>query len=156
MYHPGRCANIIYNGELLGTMGEMHPDVAERYGITERVYTCEILFSIIILHAVKEILYKPLPKYPAVTRDISLLVANEVTLGDIEDVIRENGGDILEDAVLFDVYRGKQVGEGMKSVAFNLSYRSPDKTLTDDEVNPVHARIVEALREKLNAVQREM
>ncbi len=156
MYHPGRCANIIYNGELLGTMGEMHPDVAERYGITERVYTCEILFSIIILHAVKEILYKPLPKYPAVTRDISLLVANEVTVGDIEDVIRENGGDILEDAVLFDVYRGKQVGEGMKSVAFNLSYRSPDKTLTDDEVNPVHARIVEALREKLNAVQREM
>ncbi len=156
MYHPGRCANIIYNGELLGTMGEMHPDVAERYGITDRVYTCEILFSIIILHAAKEILYKPLPKYPAVTRDISLLTANEVTVGAIEDIIRENGGDILEDVMLFDVYRGKQVGEGMKSVAFNLSYRSPEKTLTDDEVNPVHAKIIEALREKLNAVQREM
>ena len=156
MYHPGRCANIIYNGELLGTMGEMHPDVSERYGIDGRVYTCELLFSIIMLHAKSEILYQPLPKYPAVTRDISLTVDEAVTVGAISEVIRENGGALLEDAALFDVYRGKQVGEGKKSVAFALTYRDAEKTLTDDEVNAVHSKVLEALKEQLGAIQREM
>ena len=92
MYHPGRCANIIYEGELLGTIGEIHPDVSERYGIGTRVYSCELLFSIIMLHTKSDVVYKPLPKYPAVTRDISLIVSEDVTVGAIEDVIFENGG----------------------------------------------------------------
>lgn len=156
MYHPGRCANILYNGELLGTMGEMHPDVCERYGIGTRVYSCELLFSIIMLHASSDIVYKPLPKYPAVTRDISLTVDEEVTVGAIEEVIFGNGGAILEDVALFDVYRGVQVGEGKKSVAFALTYRDLEKTLTDEEVNAVHSKVLEALKERLGAVQREM
>ncbi len=156
MYHPGRCANIIYNGELLGTVGEIHPDVAERYGIGMRVYTCELLFSVIMIHAKSQIIYRPLPKYPAVTRDISLTVDEKVTAGALEEVIRENGGSMLEDVSLFDVYRGKQVGEGKKSAAFALTYRNAEKTLTDEEVNRVHSRILEALHDQLGAVQRDI
>ena len=156
MYHPGRCANIIYNGELLGTVGEIHPDVAERYGIGVRVYTCELLFSAVMLHAKSQIIYRPLPKYPAVTRDISLTTDENVTVGALENVIRENGGRILENVSLFDVYRGKQVGEGKKSVAFALTYRDAEKTLTDEEVNSVHSRILNALNDQLGAVQRDI
>ena len=134
----------------------MHPDVCERYGIGTRVYSCELLFSIIMLHASSDIVYKPLPKYPAVTRDISLTLDEEVTVGAIEEVIFENGGAILEDVALFDVYRGVQVGEGKKSVAFALTYRDLEKTLTDEEVNAVHSKVLEALKERLGAVQREM
>ena len=156
MYHPGRCANIIYDGELLGTIGEIHPDVSQRYGIGTRVYSCELLFSIIMLHTKSDVVYKPLPKYPAVTRDISLIVSEDVTVGAIEDVIFENGEKILEDVALFDVYRGRQVGEGKKSAAFALTYRDAEKTLTDEEVNAVHSKVLEALRDRLGAVQREM
>ena len=156
MYHPGRCANILYNGELLGTIGEIHPDVAERYGVGARICACELLFSIIMLHAKSEIIYKPLPKYPAVTRDISLTVDEGVTVGAIEDVIEANGGSILEDVCLFDVYRGKQVGDGKKSVAFALSYRDAEKTLTDEEVNRVHSGILKELEAQLGAVQRDI
>lgn len=156
MYHPGRCANIISDGELIGTIGEMHPDVAERYGINERVYTCELLFTIVMAQSKTEIIYKPLPKYPAVTRDIALLVDENVTVGSIMDIIEENGGDILEKAELFDVYRGKQIESGKKSVAFALTYRDAEKTLTDDEVSEVHKNILSGLEKGLNAVLREM
>ncbi|MCI8284224.1 MAG: phenylalanine--tRNA ligase subunit beta [Firmicutes bacterium] len=156
MYHPGRCANIISRGELLGTMGEMNPDVAERYGINERVYTCELLFSAIMGQAHMEIIYKPLPKYPAVVRDIALTVSEETTVGSIKEIIEDNGGDILEKAELFDVYRGQQIESGKKSVAFSITYRNSQKTLTDEEVSEVHNTIVEKLRDKLNAVLREI
>ena len=140
----------------MGTIGEIHPDVSERYGICTRVYSCELLFSIIMLHTKSDVVYKPLPKYPAVTRDISLIVSEDVTVGAIEDVIFENGEKILEDVALFDVYRGRQVGEGKKSAAFALTYRDAEKTLTDEEVNAVHSKVLEALRDRLGAVQREM
>lgn len=156
MYHPGRCANIISDGELIGTIGEMHPDVAERYGISERVYTCELLFTIVMSQSKTEIIYKPLPKYPAVTRDIALLVDENVTVGSIMDIIEENGGELLEKAELFDVYRGKQIESGKKSVAFALTYRDAEKTLTDDEVSKVHKNILSGLEKELNAVLREM
>jgi phenylalanyl-tRNA synthetase beta chain len=156
MYHPGRCANIISNGELLGTVGEMHPDVAERYGISERVYTCELLFSAIMGQSETDIIYTPLPKYPAVTRDIALLVDEEVTVASIMDIISEKGGKLLENAELFDVYRGKQIESGKKSVAFALTYRDAGKTLTDDEVSKVHNNILSGLEKELNAVLREV
>lgn len=156
MYHPGRCANIISRGELLGTMGEMNPDVAERYGINERVYTCELLFSAIMGQARMEIIYKPLPKYPAIVRDIALTVSEETTVGSIKEIIEDNGGNILEKAELFDVYRGQQIESGKKSVAFSITYRDSQKTLTDEEVSEVHNRIVKNLRDKLNAVLREI
>lgn len=155
-YHPGRCANIISNGEMIGTMGQIRPDVAERYGISEEVYSCELLFSVIIGQTDTEVIYKPLPKYPAVERDIAMLVDEKVTVAELEKAIRENGGNILESVELFDVYRGVQIAAGRKSVAFALRYRVPDRTLTDEEVTGRQHKIVESLEEKFGAELRKM
>ena len=168
VYHPGRCARISVPSarggaddpvlyDELGIMGEIHPDVAENYGMDNvRIYCCEIMFDALIRHADTEKVYRPLPKYPSTSRDIALLVDEDMEVGKIEDVIRQYGGDILESVKLFDVYRGKQVEEGKKSVAFALTYRDRDKTLTDEEVTPVHNKVLKALKEKLNAVLREI
>ena len=169
VYHPGRCARItVPSGrpvpegmepemDELGIMGEIHPDVAENYGMDGmRIYCCEMMFDSIIRHADTEIVFSPLPKYPSTSRDIALLVEEDMEVGKIEAVIKANGGSILESVKLFDVYRGKQVEEGKKSVAFTLTYRDKDKTLTDEDVAEVHNKVLEALKEKLNAVLREM
>ena len=167
-YHPGRCARISVaaseelkavgvDTEELGIMGEIHPDVAEKYGMKgERVYCCEIMCGALERKANTEIVYTPLPKFPSTARDIALLVDEDMEVGRIEAVIKEFGGRILEDVRLFDVYRGQQVDEGKKSVAFSLIYRDKDKTLTDEEVNDVHSGVLDALKDKLNAVLREM
>ena len=168
VYHPGRCARVLVEAsdamkaageeyEELGIMGEIHPDVAETYGMDGvRVYCCELMFGAILRKANTEIVYTPLPKYPSTSRDIALLVEEEMEVGSIEKVIRDNGGSILESVRLFDVYRGKQVEEGKKSVAFTLVYRDPAKTLTDEEVATVHNGVLESLRSELGAVLREM
>ena len=137
-------------------MGEVHPDVAEKYGIGTRCYAAELLFNIIIELADLEKSYKPLPKYPAILRDIALVVDEDMAVGDILEVIREAGGKILRKAGLFDIYRGPQVGEGKKSAAFALEYRHDDKTLTDEEVDKVHENILKALREKLSVTLRDL
>ena len=167
-YHPGRCARILVpaspemknagiDTEELGIMGEIHPDVAEKYGMKgQRIYCCEIMFGALQRRADTEIVYTPLPKYPSTARDIALLVDEDMQVGRIEDVIRSYGGPILEEVRLFDVYRGKQVEEGKKSVAFSLIYRDKEKTLTDEEVTKVHSGVLDALKDKLNAVLREM
>ncbi len=162
-FHPGRCARISViseeNGESteLGVMGEVHPDVAEQYGVEGvRIYCCELMFDAIKACSDRTILYTSLPKYPSTSRDIALLVEENLEVGRIEELIRNEGGRILESVKLFDVYRGKQVEEGKKSVAFNLIYRDKDKTLTDEDVAKVHNKVLEALEHKLNAVLREM
>ena len=169
VYHPGRCARIaVPSGrqgaedadilyDELGIMGEIHPDVAENYGMDGvRIYCCELMFDAMMRHADTEIVYTPLPKYPSTSRDIALLVDEDMAVGKIEEVIRKHGKKILENVKLFDVYRGKQVEEGKKSVAFTLTYRDKDKTLTDDEVAAVHNDVLNALKDKLNAVLREI
>ena len=168
VYHPGRCARVLVEAsdamkmageeyEELGIMGEIHPDVAENYGMDGmRIYCCELMFGQIVRRADTEIVYTPLPKYPSTSRDIALLVYEDMEVGRIEKVIRERGGAILESVRLFDVYRGKQVEEGKKSVAFTLVYRDMNKTLTDQEVAEVHEGVLKALREELGAVLREM
>jgi phenylalanyl-tRNA synthetase beta chain len=168
VYHPGRCARIgvkpekgmlVFGDEIdeIGIMGEIHPDVAENYGMDGvRIYCCEIMFDTVVRYANTNTVYTPLPKYPSTSRDIALLVEEEMEVGSIETVIKENGSDILESVKLFDVYRGKQVEEGKKSVAFALTYRAKDKTLTDEDVAGVHNKVLEALKEQLNAVLREM
>lgn len=169
VYHPGRCARItVPSGrpapegmepemDELGIMGEIHPDVAENYGMDGmRIYCCELMFDSVIRHADTNIVFSPLPKYPSTSRDIALLVDEDMEVGKIEEVIKANGGNILENVKLFDVYRGKQVEEGKKSVAFALTYRDKDKTLTDEDVAAVHGKVLEALKEELNAVLREM
>ncbi len=155
-FHPGRCAQILADDEVIGIMGEVHPEVAEEYGINERVYICEMSFSWVISSNDMEIIYRPLPKYPAVTRDIALTVGNEVPVGDIRRVIVENGGDILESAELFDVYRGKQIAEGKKSVAFALTFRHAERTLTDEEVTADYENIISCIEEKFDAELRKM
>ena len=137
-------------------MGELHPDVAEKYGIGTRCFCCELAFDQVMKHADTNRFYKPLPKYPAISRDIALLVKEEINVSEMESIIREMGGKLLESVALFDVYRGKQVQEGRKSVAFSLKYRAGDKTLTDEEVGTVHQKVLDALKEKLDAVLREM
>lgn len=169
VYHPGRCARIaVPSGrpapegmeeemDELGIMGEIHPDVAENYGMDGmRIYCCELMFDSVIRHADTNIVFSPLPKYPSTSRDIALLVDEDMEVGKIEAVIKANGSSILESVKLFDVYRGKQVEEGKKSVAFALVYRDAEKTLTDEDVAEVHDKVLEALKDKLNAVLREM
>ncbi len=168
VYHPGRCARVLEEAsdamkaagedyEELGIMGEVHPDAAAAFGLEGvRVYCCELMFGAIERKANTEIVYEPLPKYPSTSRDIALLVDEAMEVGNIEDVIRQRGGQILESVRLFDVYRGKQVEEGKKSVAFTLVYRDRNKTLTDKEVSDVHENVLQTLKEKLNAVLRDM
>ena len=109
-----------------------------------------------IKHANTERLYRPLPKYPAIVRDIALLAREDIYAAEMERVIKEAGGKLLESVELFDIYRGKQVQQGKKSAAFTLTYRAADKTLTDEEVAKVHRKVLDALKEKLEAVLRDM
>ena len=159
-FHPGRCARIEIEDRSgmmeLGIMGEVHPEVAEKFGIGARAYVCELNFEYIIARANIEKVYKPLPKFPAVARDIALMVEEDVQVGRLEAIIRAAGSSLVEKVELFDVYRGKQVGEGKKSLAFNILYRDRNKTLTDEDVQKVHERILLELREKANAVLREI
>lgn len=156
VYHPGRCARIIYKGQELGIMGEVHPEVCEKYGIGTRCFCGELMFDAVMEAANTEKFYKPLPKYPSTSRDIALLVEEKVQVGQLEEIIKSNGGDILEKIQLFDVYRGKQIGEGQKSVAFALTYRGADRTLTDEDVAKVHNKVLSELKEKAQAALREI
>ncbi|MDD4629451.1 MAG: phenylalanine--tRNA ligase subunit beta [Eubacteriales bacterium] len=156
VYHPGRCARIMVQDMELGIMGEIHPDVAGKYGIASKCYCSELFLDRVIKHADTERLYRPLPKYPAVVRDIALLVSEDVYAAEIENTIRQTGTKLLESIELFDIYRGKQVQSGKKSVAYTLTYRAPDRTLTDEEVVKIHNKVLDALKEKLDAILREM
>lgn len=168
VYHPGRCARVVAKHVLelemgpveeeieLGIMGEVHPEVMENYGIKTRCYAAELLLDNIMAASNMEIHFTPIPKYPAISRDIALLVKEDVTVGNIEKVIKDAASSILKEVKLFDVYRGDQVGKGLKSVAFNLLYRDNDKTLTDEEVTTVHENVLKHLEEELEAKLREM
>jgi phenylalanyl-tRNA synthetase beta chain len=150
-WHPGRCAAVAE----YGVIGELHPDVSARYGIEERVVAFELDFDALAEAAVTAREYSPLPKFPAAPRDIALIVDEDVTAGRLEAVIREKGGRTLESVALFDIYRGKQVPEGKKSLAFSLTFRAKDRTLTDEEVNKTQARIVKALESETGAALRD-
>lgn len=151
VFHPGRCAKLLVRKKDAGVFGEVHPDVADNYGMDNRVFLAEIDLYTLYEASKLEKKYKALPKFPAVSRDIAMLVEDKVTVGEIESIINRAGKELLESVKLFDVYKGKQVAEGFKSVAYSLIYRHEGKTLTDDEVNKVHDNIVKSLREKLNA-----
>lgn len=150
-FHPGRTANIIKGNNVLGVIGEIHPKVLENYDIKERLYIAELDFEIIAFLTNLEKKYKPLPKYPAINRDIALVVDKDIMVKEIEKIIWENGSGIVEDVKLFDVYMGKQIPHGKKSVAYSITYRSYEKTLTDEEVTKVHDKIVNELEIQLNA-----
>ncbi len=149
--HPGRLAEISVKGDSLGYVGELHPTIAERYNIDTKAYIAVISIDKLCGYANFERKYKALPKFPAMTRDIAVIVKDEVIVKDIEDIIKEKGGKLLETIQLFDVFKGKQIPEGYKSVAYNISFRASDRTLTDEEVNAPMKKILKELEEKLEA-----
>lgn len=150
-FHPGRCAKIVYNNIYIGNFGELHPDVIENYNLGQRVYVAEINIDTVFENLNLTKSYNPLPKYPSTSRDIALIVKDEVFVKQIEDIIKANGEDLVESYKLFDVYKGAQIEEGHKSIAYSITYRSKDKTLTDEDVAKVHEKILSELSEKLNA-----
>lgn len=160
LYHPGRCARISAissQGEEIeiGIMGEIHPDFADRYDIDERVYVCELMMSSIEALSDREVHYSQPPKFPSISRDIAVVVDEECTVAQMEEAIWSKGSDILESVRMFDIYRGEQVGEGSKSVAFSLTYRHREKTLTDAECDAVHEEVIKALQEEVNGKVRD-
>lgn len=154
-FHPGRTASILIKGKKIGTIGQIHPELADNFECPKETYVGMIEVDALVENARMEVEYKPLPKFPAVTRDIAMLVKDEVMVKQIEDIIRANSGDILEEMKLFDIYKGKQIPEGMKSVAYSIIFRGQGKTLTDEEVNVVMQKIVSGLKDKLEAQLRE-
>ena len=126
----------------LGQMGEIHPVVAERFGISGRAYIAEIDMVALKNCKIEVGAVKPLPKFPAVSRDIALVVDEEVPAGDLMKCMEKAGGKLLEEIKLFDVYRGERLGEGKKSLAFSLSFRSPDHTLTDAEITAAMDKVL--------------
>jgi phenylalanyl-tRNA synthetase beta chain len=156
-WHPGRCARIeTADGAVLGYFGEVHPDVTGDYGIDTVVHAAEIDFEALAQAADMTRSYTPLSRHPAVTRDIALLADGDVAVAEIENIARGGGAGLLESVKLFDVYRGEQIEEGKKSLAFNLVYRADDRTLTDEEVNGVHEDILKRIAEKTGATLREI
>ena len=153
-YHPGRCARITISGEDVGCMGQIHPLVAGNYGMDCEVYCAEIRFDKLLALQLPEATYVPLPRYPAVTRDLAILCREEVTVGEAEAVITQAAGKLLRNIRLFDVYRGTGVPEGKKSLAFSLELRADDRTLTDTDSETVTKNVLEALENQLGAVLR--
>jgi len=153
--HPGRTARLVIKGRNCGILGEVHPGVAEKFGAAQRNYVGIIDVEPLVAEASLKPDYKPLPRFPAVSRDIAMLVDDSIMVKQIEKLISSKAGKYLEEVKLFDVYKGKQVPEGKKSVAYSITFRASDRTLTDDEVGKAMADIVGALSEKLGAQLRE-
>lgn len=143
--HPGRQALVQYKGDTLGYLGEVHPDVANAYGIGGRAYIAVIDLQEVLPHTSFDHHYTGIAKYPAVSRDISMLVPKDVMAGQIEAVIAQRGGKILESYSLFDIYEGKQVREGFKSIAYNLVFRHKEKTMEEAEITAAMKKILNGL-----------
>ena len=150
-YHGGRCAEIMSGDKKLGIIGQIHPSVSAEFKIDTDVYAAIIDFEVLSELADMQRHYVPLPKFPAVTRDIAVTLDKDVEVGEIVKIIKANRKGIIESYNLFDIYEGIQVGKGKKSVAYSLTFRSADKTLTDDDVNPIVNTILKQLEEKLGA-----
>ena len=145
--HPGRQADIVYHGNVIGYLGEIHPTVAANYAIKERVYVAVLDMPYIVEYASFDRKYRGIAKFPAVTRDLSMVVPKEVLAGDIEKVFDEKGGQYLERYALFDIYEGAQIKRGYKSIAYTLTFRAQDKTLEDANIQNAMNKILKKLEE---------
>ena len=146
-FHPGRCAVLSKDGEEFGIIGEVHPLVCANYGINTRVYVGKLKLRKLFAMMDTQRSYVPMPKFPASTRDLALLCDDALPVMTMEKAIKAAAGKILEKIELFDVYKGSQIAQGKKSVAFNISMRASDRTLTDEEVNGAMSKILKALEE---------
>lgn len=154
-FHPGRCAKIITaDGTVLGTLGEIHPAVQANYAIDAPVYIADLDFENLLEKSKLDKAFRPLPKFPAITRDYAFVCDDALEVGAIEAVMKKAGGKTVEAIRLFDVYRGKQLGEGKKSVAFNVMLRAADHTLTDEEADKVSKKILTLLDRELGIALR--
>lgn len=145
--HPGRQANIIYDGTVIGYLGEVHPDVADTYGVGERAYVAVIDMPEVVSRANFDRKYEGIARFPAVTRDISMVMPKEIMVGQVEEVIENKGGQYLESYALFDLYEGAQIKEGFKSVAYSIVFRAKDRTLAEADVSKAMDAILGALEE---------
>jgi phenylalanyl-tRNA synthetase beta chain len=155
-FHPGKCARIMLGDRQVGIMGELHPQVQGKYDLPASVVQAPILAADLnldlILAAVPERFdMHDVPPYPPVLEDLAIVVDELLPAEQVEAVIRKGGGKIVTDLLLFDVYRGEQAGSGKKSLAYNLTYQAPDRTLTDKEVAKIRQRIVNQLDQELDA-----
>ncbi len=153
-YHPGRCAGVYAGEKLLGVMGQIHPAVAANYGVDCELYCAELSFEALLEVRGPGAVYAPLPRFPAVSRDIAVVCREEVTVGELEACIRKAGGRLLRDVVLFDIYRGQGVAEGSKSVAFSMTLRADDRSITAAEADGEVKDILTALEQELGATLR--
>ena len=153
-YHPGRCAKVFSGDRLLGVLGQIHPHVAGNYGVDAELYAAELRFDALYESKGAQPVYQPLPKFPAVTRDIAVVCDASVTVGELEDAIRKGAKGLLKDAALFAIYTGVGIAPGKKSVAFNLTLRADDRSLTAEEADADVKSILTALEQECGAVLR--
>jgi len=154
-YHPGKTANIKVGKDIIAILGEVHPMVAENYDIKGRNYVAEIWLDKLVKYGKSNKKYEEVTKFPAVERDIAMVVDDDIEVGSIERLIQKRGKKILEEVKLFDVYRDEKIGKGKKSVAYSLKFRSKEKTLTDEEINLTMEEIVKELENSVKAELRK-
>jgi len=154
-FHPGRTAEVLVKGIKVGIFGEIHPDILDNYDIKIRAYVGAIEIESLIGKVNTIHIYEQLPKYPSIDRDIAMVVKDQITAAQIENQIKSAGGELLEEVRLFDVYKGEQIAQDSKSIAYSLSFRVADRTLTDEEVNAVMQNILKGLKENIGAQLRD-
>ena len=154
-YHPGRCANITVGKDVIATIGEVHPAVLENYGIEKRAYLAEVNVTKIVKYSRQNKKYVELTKFPAVERDIAVIVDEKVEVGQIEKIVTKKSKKLLESATLFDIYRDEKIGTNKKSVAYSLIFRDKKKTLSDEEINTAMENIISELEKVLGAELRK-
>ena len=154
-YHPGRCANIKVGIDTIATLGEVHPEVLDNYGIEKRAYLLEANITKLVKYARNNKKYVEVPKFPAVERDIAMIVDEDIQVAQIEKIITKKGKKLLESLQLFDIYRNEKIGENKKSVAYSLIFRDKNKTLSDEEINKTMESIIEELEKVLGAELRK-
>lgn len=154
-FHTSRCAKVMIGNNVIGFAGEIHPDILEKYEINKKVYIAELDLDLLLSNTSNLINFKPLPKFPVSSRDLAIVVKEKVPAGEVLDTMKQIGGNLLEDLELFDIYKGGQIAKGYKSMAFSLTFRAQNRTLTDVEVNEIIERIKDELSKKYDASLRE-
>ncbi|PDM41572.1 MULTISPECIES: phenylalanine--tRNA ligase subunit beta [unclassified Geobacillus] len=151
--HPGRTAHILLDGKTIGFVGQLHPVVQKEYDLKE-TYVFELALTDLLNAEVEDIRYSPIPRFPSITRDIALVVDENVVAGELQKAIIEAGGELLKEVSIFDVYKGDRLPDGKKSIAFSLRYYDPERTLTDEEVTAVHEKVIQAVEQQFGATLR--
>lgn len=153
-YHPGRCAKVYCGDECIGVFGQIHPLVAQNYGIDAELYCAELSLDALMKARGADPVYTPLPRFPAVSRDIAIVCDKKIPVAHLIDCIMKNGGEYLKNCTLFDIYTGSHIADGMKSVAFSLTMRADDQTLTDEHAEETMNAVLTALESKFGAKMR--